>query len=198
MCVMLSSSHEMVAIPFIVYGEHKHFKYAQDSYFVKAKCLLHYMVAPISYANLLIVIGFQLNMKHERCLRYQQEERLVSELAERKIIDAKLKYLVAHDELTSLLNRKSFESHLRLILNRDQQLAHVGAILFIDIDRFSLINELESFEVGDSVLVAVTAIIRQLLTKDDLFARVGADELCLYLPNQTTEDVRLFAEKLDK
>ncbi|BCG62889.1 MAG: hypothetical protein methR_P0554 [Methyloprofundus sp.] len=196
MCVMLSSSHEMVAIPFIVYGEHKHFKYAQDSYFVKAKCLLHYMVAPISYANLLIVIGFQLNMKHERCLRYQQEERLVSELAERKIIDAKLKYLVAHDELTSLLNRKSFESHLRLILNRDQQLAHVGAILFIDIDRFSLINELESFEVGDSVLVAVTAIIRQLLTKDDLFARVGADELCLYLPNQTTEDVRLFAEKI--
>ena len=137
-------------------------------------------------------------IKHEYFLRHNQEERLINELAERKVIDAKMKYLVVHDELTNLLNRQNFEREVRLILNRSNQLHKNGALLFIDVDRFCLVNELEGFEVGDRLLVAVVSIIRKLIAKSDLFSRIGSDEFCLFIKNKTADEVKQFAEKIRK
>ena len=147
MCLMLSSNEGSAVIPFVILGGNSHFKYAEERRLVSAKCLLHYMPLPLNYTELLLVVGFQLSLKYERCLRHKHEEQLITELAERKIVDAKLKYLVAHDELTGLFNRQSFERSLRLIFNRHHKLVKKGALLFIDIDHFSLINELEGFAV---------------------------------------------------
>ncbi len=156
----------------------------------------YYFTLPVNYAEFLIVVGFQLIMKHERFLRYKQEQRLNNELSEKRIVDAKLKYFVAHDELTNLLNRQNFERQLRQTLNRSHMLGHNGALLFLDIDRFSLINELEGFETGDRLLVEVVAIIRKLVSEHDLFARIGSDEFCLFLENRTSDDILKFAEKI--
>ena len=197
MCSTLSSTDNGSIIPFIILdsAETQENRDNTDSQFT-SNCLNHHVSGPIIYSELLIVIGFQLIMKHEKLLRYKQEERLINELAERKVVDAKLKYLVVHDELTGLLNRQNFERQLRLILNRSNMLQQNGALLFIDIDRFSLINELEGFETGDRLLVEVISVIRKLANKHDLFARIGSDEFCLFLENKTVKEIKKVAEKI--
>ncbi|HHE64697.1 MAG TPA: EAL domain-containing protein, partial [Bacteroidetes bacterium] len=196
MCMTLSRSDDGTVIPFVILGPNK--KTSSGVCDVREGCLNHYLSLPIDYSELLIVLGFQLTMKHERYLRHNQEERLINELAERKIVDAKLKYLVVHDELTNLLNRQNFERQLRLILNRSNMMQYNGALLFIDIDRFSLINELEGFETGDRLLVEIVSIIRKQSAKNDLFARIGSDEFCLFLENRTFEEIKKIAEKIRK
>ncbi len=189
MCITLSTNEDGSVIPFIIYSDQKT---TPD----KSIDLCHYLTQPIQYDELLTVIGFMLNLKNERHLRHQQEEQLINELAERKVIDAKLKYLVVHDELTGLLNRQNFEKQLRLILNRSNMLQYNGALLFIDIDRFSMINELEGFETGDRLLGEIVAIILKIIRKNDLFARIGSDEFCLFLENQNNSEFKLVAEKI--
>ena len=200
MCKTLSSSDTGSVIPFIILGTNKktassNQKETSDVY---VSSFNHHMPLPIDYSELLIVLNFQLIMKQECFLRHKQEERLINELAERKVVDAKLKYLVVHDELTSLLNRQNFERQLRLILNRSNMLLQNGALLFIDIDRFSIINELEGFEAGDRLIVEIVSIIRKLLAKNDLFSRIGSDEFCLFLENRTSEEIKKFADKVRK
>jgi len=102
MCLSLSSNDNEHPIPFLILGSIKNnIDLVNDSF---NRCIS----LPINYSEFLIVIEFQLMIKHEKFLRHQQEECLINELAERKVIDAKLKYLVVHDELTSLFNRQNF------------------------------------------------------------------------------------------
>jgi len=194
----LTFNNDSSVIPFIILNSTEAYSSEFESSKLKSKGLLHYMSLPINYSEFLAIIHFQLIIKHEYFLRHNQEERLINELAERKVIDAKMKYLVVHDELTSLLNRQNFEREVRLILNRSNQLHKNGALLFIDVDRFCLVNELEGFEVGDRLLVAVVLIIRKLIAKSDLFSRIGSDEFCLFIKNKTGDEVRQFAEKIRK
>lgn len=145
-----------------------------------------------------LTVNFLLLLKNEQQLRCKQQERLLTQLAERKVLDAKLKYLVAHDELTGLLNRNSLEQHIRLTLNRNsgKTFKQESVLLFIDIDRFSLINELEGFEVGDRFLVQVICLIRETLNGIGLLARIGSDEFCLYLENADMATALAWGEKI--
>ena len=194
MCKTLSEGESDHTIPFIITGVEKvSYHHTTDISFLNRQVTL-----PINYSELSLIIDFLLMMKHERFLRFQQQEVLINELAERKVVDAKLKYLVAHDELTSLLNRQNFESQLRLILNRNNLLTPHAALLFIDIDHFSLINELEGFETGDKLLIDIVSLIRQILSRDDLFARIGSDEFCIFLENASEINIIQFANKIRK
>lgn len=194
----LAFNNDSSVIPFIILNPTKGYSSELEKSDLISKGLLHYMPLPINYSEFFSIINFQLIIKHEYFLRHKQEERLINELAERKVIDAKMKYLVVHDELTNLLNRRNFEREVRLILNRNNQQQKNGALLFIDIDRFCLVNELEGFEVGDRLLVTVVSIIRKLIAKSDLFARIGSDEFCLFIKNKTADEVKKFAEKIRK
>jgi len=196
MCKVLSSNDTSL-IPFIILGTGDKKNNIANSEF-NSQALIHQMSYPINYSVLLDTISFQLIMMHERYLRHKQEELLINELAERKIVDAKLKYLVVHDELTGLINRHNFESQLALILTRSRMRQQEGALIFINLDRFSLVNELEGFDVGDRLLIEVVAIIRKLTFKGDLFARIGSDEFCLFLDNKKANETRQFAERVRK
>jgi len=194
MCQQLSS-HDASLIPFIILSADENKHNIENSEF-NSQALIHQMSYPINYSVLMDTIGFQLIMMQERYLRHKQEERLINELAERKIVDAKLKYLVVHDELTGLLNRHNFESQLRLVLMRSRIRQQEGALIFLNLDRFSLVNELEGFDVGDRLLIEIVAIIRKIIFKDDLFARIGSDEFCLFLDNKTAKETKQFAERV--
>jgi len=196
MCKTLSSNDASL-IPFVILGADDKKNNIENSEFT-SQALIHRMSLPINYPVLLDTIAFQLIMMQERYLRRKQEELLINELAERKIVDAKLKYLVMHDELTGLINRHNFESQLRIILARSRMRQQEGALIFINLDRFSLVNELEGFDVGDRLLIEVVAIIRKLTLKDDLFARIGSDEFCLFLDNSTEKEIKQFAERVRK
>ncbi|MDD2761166.1 MAG: EAL domain-containing protein [Methylomonas sp.] len=167
-----------------------------DNANLHCEALSHQITSPIDPLILIQSITFLLKLKQERFLRHQQEEQLINELASKSVLESKLKFLVAHDELTGLLNRSSFERQLRIIMNISNKLGKEGALLFIDIDRFSLVNELEGFDVGDRLLVELTILIRKLVPPSSLFARIGADEFCLFLENKTNKQAQIIAETI--
>ncbi len=202
MCQALAggTSNDTV-VPFIVLSQHQRqledFCPQQSAEGYQSH-LVNTLQYPINYHELLLIVDFQLGMKHERFLRYKQEERLINELAERKVVDSKLKYLVVHDELTGLYNRSNFERQLKLVLNRSRHLTENSALLFIDVDRFSMINELEGFEVGDRLLVELVVLVRKLISSNSLFARIGSDEFCLFLEDHNEPQALKFAESIRK
>lgn len=192
LCNGLSYGNNGSGIPFVILGnvdDNRHWSKLDD-------CLISRIARRPNFQELVLSTNFLLTLKRERMLRYQQEEQLINELAAKNVMDAKLKFLVAHDELTGLFNRNSFELQLRLILNLSNKLHKQGALLFIDVDRFSLINELEGFEVGDRLLVELTILIRKLLPDSSLFARIGSDEFCLFLENKGQKQAQIIAETI--
>jgi diguanylate cyclase (GGDEF)-like protein len=192
LCNSLSYGDNGSGIPFVILGkpvENRHRTTLDD-------CLISRITTPPNLQELVLSTNFLLTLKRERLLRYRQQEQLINELAAKTVMDAKLKFLVAHDELTGLFNRNSFERQLRLILNLCNKLPKQGALLFIDVDHFSLINELEGFEVGDRLLVELTILIRKLVPDSCLFARLGSDEFCLFLENKNPKQAQIFAETI--
>ncbi len=198
MCQSLSCSTDGYEIPFVILGNmcDSNVSQPRQKEFSDEHCLIYRLNAPVKVQELLLAVKFLLSLKQERFLRHEQEERLINELAAKSIIDAKLKFLVAHDELTGLFNRNSFERQLRLIVNRSAKVQKDGALLFIDVNRFSLINELEGFEVGDRLLVELAILIRKMVPAESLFGRIGADEFCLFLENKSKKQARIFAESI--
>jgi diguanylate cyclase (GGDEF)-like protein len=200
-CQALACADEGSVVPFIILSKEapRLERYCDpDSCQYQDACLIHVLPKTVSANELQLVVNYLLAMKHERFLRHKQEERLINELAERKVVDSKLKYLVVHDELTGLYNRNNFERQLRMILNRGKEINQNGVLIFLDIDRFSVINELEGFEVGDRLLVELVVLIRKIVFSNKLFARIGSDEFCLFLDNQPEEQALTFAEKIRK
>lgn len=192
LCQRLTLGSDSSAIPCIVIGSSEEDTCQPDM----ENALFCRLSASFKPEELMLAAMFLLKLKQERFLRHKQEEQLINELAAKSIVDAKLKFLVAHDELTGLFNRSSFERQFRLVLNLSNKLQKSGALLFIDVDRFSLINELEGFEVGDRLLVELTLLVRKLAPAGSLFARIGADEFCLFLENKNQKQAIIFAETI--
>ena len=195
MCAAFSSLDEGVLIPFIVLSNDEIYSIQQLKE-QNPRALIHSLPIPVNYPELLSVVKLQLGMKEERLLRHEQKQRLINELSERKLLDAKLKYLVVHDELTGVFNRSNFEKKLKSIFEKGKKYQHDSALLFIDMDRFSIINEIEGFDAGDSLLVEIVNTIRTLLDKNDLFARIGSDEFGLFIENKPLEEVRALADAI--
>ncbi len=195
LCQTFTGSEDGYLVPFLVITlPNSGFDIGEIS--PEQKNMVKTLEQPVSKTELLLLTDFLIQIKYERFLRYKQEERLITELAERKVVDSKLKYLIVHDELTGLYNRNNFERQLRLILNRATKLPQNGALLFVDIDRFSMINELEGFDVGDRILVELVIVMRKLVGNNNLFARIGSDEFCLFMENYNAEQATRFANKL--
>ncbi|OAI11201.1 diguanylate cyclase [Methylomonas lenta] len=195
----LCNSTDGLVIPFVILrpSDSSQSTSAIDQYLASTtNCLIFQISSPVEPQVLALSINFLMQLKQERLIRHQQEEQLINELASKSVIEAKLKFLVAHDELTGLFNRNSFERQLRLIMNLSNKLKKEGALLFIDVDRFSMINELEGFDVGDRLLVELTILIRKLVPPSCLFARIGADEFCLFLENKTKKQAHIIAETI--
>lgn len=100
-----------------------------------------------------------------------------------EIIDTQEKadYLAYHDSLTNLPNRIKLEEHLDHVIsvaNRDKL---TMSILFIDLDRFKIINDTLGHQVGDRLLQNVSKRIREVLRDTDMVARMGGDEFIVVL-----------------
>lgn len=89
-----------------------------------------------------------------------------------------------YDVLTGLLNRVALEARLAtwIAQSRQEQTKALFAVLFIDLDRFKVVNDTYGHEIGDRLLCAVAALIRQHVREGDLVARLGGDEFVVALP----------------
>jgi diguanylate cyclase (GGDEF)-like protein/PAS domain S-box-containing protein len=95
--------------------------------------------------------------------------------AQREAAEA-LSQLALHDPLTSLPNRSLFMDRLGQALRRLDRCDRVLAVLFVDLDRFKVINDRFGHAIGDETLMAVGARLREVLRPHDTVARLGGDE----------------------
>jgi diguanylate cyclase (GGDEF)-like protein len=100
---------------------------------------------------------------------------------EKNEADERIEYLASHDSLTDLPNRETFNGLLREAIDTAQRHDHRFAVLFIDLDRFKVINDSLGHEAGDLLLLEVANRLRGALRASDVVARLGGDEFVVIL-----------------
>jgi len=109
----------------------------------------------------------------------------------------RIDFLAYHDSLTKLPNRIHFEESLTHSLELAKRSQTKVAILFIDLDRFKVINDTLGHHVGDELLKKVTSRIRNSLRDADMLSRIGGDEFVVILENfKDTSAISTIATKI--
>ena len=101
---------------------------------------------------------------------------IVEDISARKRAEERIQYLATHDGLTGLPNRAMFSQLLGLAVETARRYDRKFAVLFIDLDRFKLINDTLGHDAGDVLLREVAARLREAVRASDVVARLGGDE----------------------
>jgi len=151
---------------------------------------------PIRRAVLIPRVISALSLKKERDLRKAREIDLETELAERKVVEARLHYLVSHDDLTGLCNRRSLEYALDAAIQQAHDQKINSALLYLDLDQFKVINDLEGHEAGDRLLINVANKLQHQIKQGNILARVSADEYAILIHEISETEALKMAEVL--
>ena len=102
----------------------------------------------------------------------------------RRQAKSELEFLALHDPLTRLPNRSLFFDRVNhAIKSRERLSSGVGAIMFLDLDKFKPINDSYGHHIGDQLLIKLSSSIAGVLRKSDTIARIGGDEFAILLDN---------------
>jgi diguanylate cyclase (GGDEF)-like protein/PAS domain S-box-containing protein len=123
-----------------------------------------------------------------------------TDIHEQKIAEARLNHFARHDALTGLPNRPAFMSHLRQAIERAAAEPEFGfAVLFLDLDRFKVINDSLGHIIGDKLLVAIAERLKECVRPRDIVSRLGGDEFTILLNRSgQTSDVLRVAERIQR
>jgi diguanylate cyclase (GGDEF)-like protein/PAS domain S-box-containing protein len=106
----------------------------------------------------------------------------LTDISELKKAERQIYHQAFHDALTNLPNRALFMEHLNMAIKRAKRRQDYNfAVLYMDIDRFKLVNDSLGHSVGDSLLIAFAGRIKTLLREIDTLARLGGDEFVILL-----------------
>lgn len=105
-------------------------------------------------------------------------------------------WLTRFDELTGLLNRVSAEKEARQLVATCHRLHSCLSVMFLNVDRFKLINDRDGYDLGDHLLKAVADRLSLLIQKQDLVARLSGDEFLLLLQNTNLYQAAQIAERI--
>ena len=104
-----------------------------------------------------------------------------TDVSDRKTAELRLQHDALHDSLTGLPNRVLFQDRLLHLVQRGRRNGATSAVLFLDLDRFKIVNDSLGHLVGDALLVAVADRLRAALRPSDTVARLGGDEFTMLL-----------------
>ena len=123
----------------------------------------------------------------------------ITDVTQRKRIEAELKEFATIDSLTQLPNRRHFMIQIEAELVRIQRAkAGIAAILMCDLDHFKLINDTWGHAVGDRTLRHFASILRAELGTQGMAGRVGGEEFAVVLPHADLIEARAFAERVQQ
>jgi diguanylate cyclase (GGDEF)-like protein/PAS domain S-box-containing protein len=106
-----------------------------------------------------------------------------SEITQHKQAEAEIHRLAHFDPLTNLPNRRLLHDRLHHALSASARSRRYGAVLFLDLDNFKVLNDTRGHDVGDELLVETADRIRRCVRDDDTVARLGGDEFLVLLEN---------------
>ena len=113
--------------------------------------------------------------------------RAIRYAVERKRAETQLLHQALHDPLTDLPNRALFLDRLGVALARSRRADSLVAVLFIDLDRFKVVNDSLGHTAGDVLLILVAERLREVLSRSETLARFGGDEFTILTEDITSE-----------
>jgi diguanylate cyclase (GGDEF)-like protein/PAS domain S-box-containing protein len=124
----------------------------------------------------------------------------IQDITDRKLAEQQLHHDAFHDALTGLPNRALFMDHLKLAIARSRRNATTKfAVLYLDLDRFKVINDSLGHTIGDQLLVGIADRLKKNLRPGDTVARLGGDEFTVLIEDiaDETESIQV-AERIQK
>ncbi|MDZ4202777.1 MAG: EAL domain-containing protein [Gallionella sp.] len=127
---------------------------------------------------------------------------LFSDITERKNAEDEIRNLAFYDVLTQLPNRRLLMERINSARLSNARSHHYGALLFLDLDKFKVLNDTLGHDQGDLLLIEVAQRLRSCVREMDTVARMGGDEFVVLLddvdesPDVTSRKVALIAEKV--
>lgn len=129
--------------------------------------------------------------------RFRGTYGVARDITERKKAEELISFQAYHDQLTHLPNRALLQDRLTLALTQARRDSGMVAIMYIDLDRFKLVNDTYGHAMGDELLKAIAQRIRACLRASDTLSRHGGDEFIVLLPDVGSEaDALMVAEKI--
>lgn len=121
------------------------------------------------------------------------------DITERKKAEELINFQAYHDLLTHLPNRALLQDRLELALTHARRDSGMVAVMYVDLDRFKLVNDTYGHAMGDELLKAIALRIRSCLRASDTLSRHGGDEFIVLLPEVASEsDAMMVADKILK
>ncbi len=107
---------------------------------------------------------------------------ILRDITERRAVENRLVHEASHDSLTGLPNRATFTTHLQSAIKTSKiDFNHKFAVLFLDLDRFKVINDGLGHVIGDKLLVAIAERLLSAVRPGDVVSRFGGDEFTILL-----------------
>lgn len=113
---------------------------------------------------------------------------IMRDITERKRYEEMIKYQAFYDSLTSLPNRLLLKERIDIEISHAKHTNQKLAVMYLDLDRFKLINDTLGHDIGDKLLKEISKRLKACIGIDDTVARLGGDEFVILLPGITEEE----------
>jgi diguanylate cyclase (GGDEF)-like protein/PAS domain S-box-containing protein len=121
------------------------------------------------------------------------------DITERRVAEERLTFLVLHDPLTGLANRRLLLDRLSLALARTARSGRLVAVLYLDLDRFKSINDSLGHDFGDQLLLQASSRLSELVRDADTLGRLGGDEFVLVADDlASASDALVIAQRIQE
>jgi diguanylate cyclase (GGDEF)-like protein/PAS domain S-box-containing protein len=129
-------------------------------------------------------------------------DTLIEDISKRKEAEEKIRHLASFDALTDLPNRSLLLFHLKQAISSARRRSTHGGVLFIDLDRFKIVNDSLGHDMGDILLKKTAERLKELIRAEDTVARIGSDEFAILFTDvsrtaqETGQKLGRIAEKI--
>ena len=124
--------------------------------------------------------------------------KVARDITQRKEAQERIQHLAHYDALTGLPNRALLADRMKIAIAHADRYSHRLALLFVDLDRFKLVNDSLGHEIGDKLLKVVAERMQSSVRKADTISRVGGDEFIILLSHiDSLEDAAQVARKIN-
>ena len=118
-----------------------------------------------------------------------------ADITDRISSQERIAFLALHDSLTRLPNRRYLQEELIRAVARGRR-GQYSTLIFMDVDRFKLVNDTVGHAAGDAVLLEFAGVVASCVREEDMLARFGGDEFALLLGGTSVEDAMIAGDRI--